>query len=340
MANKPDEGFCIYGVEVISRYLQALKAELEGVRLAQDIEYIHRMRVASRRLRSALPLFEACFPQKRYSYWIKHIRKVTRSLGAARDMDVQLEELNKFFEEDASPAYKAGLLRLKLRLSQQRAVAQEKIITTLDAIDQEGVLTDLEDYLAPSLARSNLTYPYTPFVYQKSYESIATRVEELLSYEPYVDHPEAVTELHAMRIAAKRLRYTMEIFAPIYPGELKSYLQTVRKIQDMLGELHDADVWIAFLPDFLQKERAFTQEYYGHTRTFHRLIAGIEAFLVDRQAARQEHYQDFVQLWRKSASQNTWDSLLTATRIPYFQGESHGTAQDQVPPSPASEQIG
>ncbi|MFQ6042085.1 MAG: CHAD domain-containing protein, partial [Candidatus Poribacteria bacterium] len=57
---------------------------------ADDIEYVHRMRVASRRLRSGFALFEECFPPKRLKRWRKQIRRVTRALGDARYTDVQI----------------------------------------------------------------------------------------------------------------------------------------------------------------------------------------------------------------------------------------------------------
>jgi CHAD domain-containing protein len=330
MASKVDEGFSVYGAEIISKHLEALKSEIEGVRQAQDIEYIHRMRVASRRLRSALPLFEASFSAKRYPGWVKSLRKITRSLGTARDIDVQLGELEKFSEKQTSLLNKPGLIRLKLRLNQQRARAQENILKTLDDLDREGVLVELGKALTANLEHANLTYPFTPTLYQKSYEAISVHLEELLNFEPFVNHPEAATELHAMRIAAKKLRYTLEIFSQIYPGELKSYIQAVRKIQDELGELHDCDFWITFLAEFLQKEYDLTLEYYGHARPYRRLVAGIQAFEADREQSRQAHYLKFVEFWDKTTAEDLWNNLQSSIRIPYFQGES----QPSQPPEP------
>ena len=55
------EAVCVYGARVINTHDLAMQAEIEGVLEAQDNEYIHRMRVASRRLRSAMSLFSTCF---------------------------------------------------------------------------------------------------------------------------------------------------------------------------------------------------------------------------------------------------------------------------------------
>src|SRR5512136_884803 len=78
-------GLCWYGMQKLPGLLDALSGEIAGVKEAQDIEYIHRMRVASRRLRAALPLFRTCFPDKPYMKWMQEITEITRALGDARD---------------------------------------------------------------------------------------------------------------------------------------------------------------------------------------------------------------------------------------------------------------
>jgi Uncharacterized conserved protein len=76
---------------------------------------------------------------------------------------------------------------------------------------------------------------------------IKTRLDELLAWDDYVDNPYNVRELHNLRIAAKRLRYTIEIFAPLFAADSTSILREVEQIQTELGSLHDADVMIALL---------------------------------------------------------------------------------------------
>ncbi len=71
-----------------------------------------------------------------------------------------------------------------------------------------------------------------------------------------------------MRIAGKHLRYTLEIFAPIYNQALIPYLQVMKEVQDQLGEIHDDDVWIEWLPKFIEKERSRTENYFGTTGPF------------------------------------------------------------------------
>src|SRR5512136_1233420 len=95
MKTKVNMNIKIYGAGVLLGQLAALVQEIDGVRRARDIEYIHRMRVATRRLRSALPLFGEQITEKRSIFWFKRIRKLTRALGEARDTDVQIQHLDE-----------------------------------------------------------------------------------------------------------------------------------------------------------------------------------------------------------------------------------------------------
>ena len=159
-------------------------------------------------------------------------------------------------------------------------------------------------------ARMNHVDEKAPYVYQQAYLTISLRLEDMLAYETYVAQPERIEELHAMRIAAKRLRYTMEIFEPLYKGDLKQPLKTVRKIQTMLGDIHDCDVWVEYLPQFLEAERARTVEYYGHARPLNRIKTGILYLQQERQEYRMKIYQEFVEFWQQVQEQSFWDALL------------------------------
>src|SRR5216683_3024306 len=73
------------------------------------------------------------------------------------------------------------------------------------------------------------------------------RLEDLYSWESYVDNPYSIQELHNLRIAAKRLRYTLEVFEGVLPEASKSVVKELAQIQEELGSLHDSDVKIALL---------------------------------------------------------------------------------------------
>jgi CHAD domain-containing protein len=112
----------VRGAQTALKYLHALRAEMDRVRHAEDRECVHRMRVASRRLRCVLPLFAASLSCQTCVRWRKQVRRVTRVLGAARDTDVQMAYVQQFLHDSASAEEHAGVERLLLRLEQRQAL--------------------------------------------------------------------------------------------------------------------------------------------------------------------------------------------------------------------------
>jgi CHAD domain-containing protein len=134
-------------------------------------------------------------------------------------------------------------------------------------------------------------------------------LEIFLSYEPFIDHADAVAELHAMRIAAKKLRYTMECFSAVYPDELAEYLSVIRVVQDQLGMIHDCDVWQAASAKFIERERLRTEKYYGSDLPMKRLMPGFSAFFEDQRRKRIQAYQSFLDYWHDLIRLRLWDKL-------------------------------
>lgn len=315
---QPDERFTYFAADAMLLRLRQLMKEREGIKLADDIEYIHRMRVASRRLRSALDHFEECFPKKQLKKWKAFIKKVTKTLGAARDLDVQIDFLESFehAHEDDEKQMKKGVDRLLLRLRQQRKRQQKHVTAMADMIAGDSIIAEMDETLRGIIVSAKLNNATDPSPYgrKKAAEVAAVRLEELLSFETYVHQPELVEELHEMRIAAKHLRYTLEIFEPLFALKIKKYIKAVKQVQEYLGDIHDCDVWIAHLPDFLEDEEAFTEEYYGHTRGFKRIKEGVLYLFEERKKTRTEIYDAFIAYWKKLREEDVWNDLRDIAR--------------------------
>ncbi|MEA4810956.1 MAG: CHAD domain-containing protein [Anaerolineaceae bacterium] len=308
---------CIYGSRIMYRHLQAMQAEISGVREGSDIEYVHRMRVVSRRLRSALTLFEGCFGKNNYKSITKDVRAVTRALGEARDTDVQLEALAKeeinFSSRSLAPGYK----RLIMRLQQRREGLQGQVNAAMDQVAKDQVIEKIAELTAPLAERAGSVYLFSPGLYAKAFDGIQSQIDELFSHEAYIQDPANVEQLHAMRISAKRLRYSMEAFADLYQEPIKPFINEVKKVQDALGLVHDLDVWIAYIPEFIEEERQRIVAYFGHEGPLKRLLPGLRAFAESRKILREQAYQDFLKLWETDANTRVWSNLkkLIATPI-------------------------
>jgi CHAD domain-containing protein len=313
-----DSNASAYAAGILSKHLQALLVEMDGVRQAHDIEYIHRMRVASRRLRNALEIFSFCFSSKTITHWQKQVRNVTVSLGKARDRDVQIAVVQNILDEIEDNTLKPGLKRLLLRLNQNRSKLQTKLEQLVDEMEANQEIASIQSVIT-AMGQIDATQPlHSTALYQLSWEIILKRLQDLTAYEIYIDDLENAEELHAMRIAAKKLRYSLEVFAPLYPQELKAYLQTCRQTQDLLGGIHDCEVWISYLPEFISQEKVRIIKFYGAPRSFKALSAGIDYFVDVKTQERSQLHQTFLEAWQTWQTQNIWLDLTNTIKAPLF----------------------
>ncbi len=113
---------------------------------------------------------------------------------------------------------------------------------------------------------------------------VATRLDELRGFADDALAPEASEEQHSMRIAAKRLRYVLELFGPCLGDEAEQARQAAKQLQSVLGDLHDCDLMLSKVEG----------------------IGSVEAILRER---RQRLFCEFAELWQAEASRGTWAAL-------------------------------
>jgi CHAD domain-containing protein len=92
----------------------------EGVLDLSDVERVHDMRVATRRLRAALEIFEDCFPHKRHRKALKKVKALADALGERRDADVEIEQLEGLADEVSAGDRKALRALIEEGRAQQR----------------------------------------------------------------------------------------------------------------------------------------------------------------------------------------------------------------------------
>jgi CHAD domain-containing protein len=85
----------------------------------------------------------------------------------------------------------------------------------------------------------------------------------------------------------------MEVFESLYGEEIKSLINLSKKLQDLLGSIHDADVWMDMIPSFIKEEEQRIITYFGHNRPLRRLLPGLRAFAANRERSRVEDYRAF-----------------------------------------------
>jgi len=229
----------------------------------EDPEGVHQMRVASRRLRAAMDIAAPCFPNKWYRPLHKTAKQVTRSAGAVRDRDVLLQFLKSERKKKLTPEMRSAIDYWAAELSVEREAAREEMLAFLTDFQERDIPAEARRRFAAQgkaggksakkssckdrdKAEPSLIDP------KQSWAANARRVLKpqiggLFAFGDAIADPEAVEAHHQARITAKRLRYTLELFADAYgePGELA--LDTLKEIQESLGQIHDTDVRIALL---------------------------------------------------------------------------------------------
>jgi hypothetical protein len=163
---------------------------------------------------------------------------------------------------------------------------------------------------------------------------LAVRVAEFYSYTPVVDDETATEALHNLRIAAKRLRYTLELFRIVFGEVGERQIERVRAIQEELGNLHDADVRIALIQDELtvlvgEQTAALGKTLAGAPTSAHQAITasalrpppddprrGLVALLGREYGARKRSYEAFFRLWTTDGADGMRGELVGLSALP------------------------
>jgi hypothetical protein len=142
---------------------------------------------------------------------------------------------------------------------------------------------------------------------------VATRLDELRSFSDAIRDPSATDELHDMRIAAKRLRYVLEMTAPALGPAAARAAKRAKKVQDVLGEIHDCDEFVPRVEEHMARLRAedaaALRRAGGRAADLdpvvargapnRRLYRGLEALDAYLRARRELLYARFLREWQR-----------------------------------------
>ena len=230
---------------VLRRQLAVLGAKEPGTRLGEDPEELHDMRVATRRLRAALSLFEGVLPV-RAQVFRAELGWLAGLLGAVRDLDVQLENLAGMSLSDADvgldSAHHGGdpLAVLAALLERERDAARRDMLQGLDSVRWDRLAKGLTVMVQQGPARRSLA-TRVPAVIGLP-ELVLARHEKVTKAAKRAKRSGVVTDFHALRIRCKRLRYALEFSSDVYGGRTSRYVRTLTVLQGELGEMQDAEV--------------------------------------------------------------------------------------------------
>ena len=281
--------------------------EMYGFRQAaldwSDPEGVHSMRVASRRLRSAMRDFMPYLRQRGLTSVMKQTKSIAAALGEVRDHDVAILALEKI-EKRASAEVSAALKQLVEDRKALRNESRDKLFSVLLADQLHQVRSDFMERIETATALPRASGPRLNYS-KMSAAVILDRLKELEKLSDSLYKPFEIESLHDMRIAAKRLRYALELFQQCWGGSLQTFAKTAARMQTALGELHDCDVWIDNVGKQINQARKQKQDDH---------IAALIWLLSHFVKVRTKHLRQAYDLWREWEANDVSGQVRQAIR--------------------------
>ena len=235
----------VWAVEVLGARIKEIIDLRETALHSDDIEAVHDMRVAIRRLRSTLRDFAPFLRKRPLKDVRRELKDLADALGAVRDLDVSIIALEKLQIKAKSAAIRKGVAKLIEEKQTERAHARLVLAEALD----ESKIEDLQKNFGEALEKATRRRKKSPEISftEAGREAVFERVQEFCRLSDSLYTPPDVEKLHRFRIAAKRLRYSIELFTACWGEKIAPFAAQIAELQTFLGEVHDADAWIESL---------------------------------------------------------------------------------------------
>jgi CHAD domain-containing protein len=213
---------------ILRRHFAEMLAHEPGVRLGEDPEELHDMRVATRRLRAALKLYSDFLP-KRSERYERDLRWVGGALGEVRDLDVHLDRLS----EEASKNGEV-LEEIVSLLRERRVEARRGMLEALDSNRYERLVANF----SATLRGGRSPTPTSPIL-EAAPELLRDRYKKVRKAANTLSEDSPPEHFHDLRKKGKRLRYALEPLQEIYGKPAKKMVKLLKKTQDDLGDHQD-----------------------------------------------------------------------------------------------------
>ncbi|HEX8731080.1 MAG TPA: CHAD domain-containing protein [Ktedonobacterales bacterium] len=280
------------GRHAVHKHLRAMLAARRDVIERGDPDAIHDMRVATRRIRTTLQAFEGLgvFPERTLRSLRRRLRKDAALLGAVRDTDIFLDRIRAWVGDD--DARERDLEPLRDLLAEGRAASYERLINYLTKAKHARLIADLWAFTRPpstlSLDRALTRHAAGTIIWP--------RYEATLRFETLLGGDEPAT-LHRLRIACKRLRYALEVFAPQLGAGVTPLRKALVAAQSGLGEIQDITIALGLVTRLGEAARE---------------RAGLLAFAQTLREERAERMRQVDALWRPLAARGAREALSEA----------------------------
>ena len=250
---KLEDSLAEAGKKVWLYHFAVMLSHEQGTLIGKEIEELHDMRVATRRMRAAFDIFTPAFSPKVMKHYLNGLRDIGRALGQVRDMDVILENA-RIYQEKLEVQARPGLDELLAAWKRVIEKKRRKLVKHLQSEAYQHFKQEFNQFLQTPKDDKDRSSPgdgITSTVRDIVPVLVYSRYAAVRAYETVITTA-SVNQLHALRIEFKKFRYTLEHFKEILGDSANKSINELKKYQDHLGELHDADVACQLVRNFLK----------------------------------------------------------------------------------------
>jgi CHAD domain-containing protein len=218
---------------------QRLTALLDAMPAAQagDMRSVHQARVATRRLREALPVLRTSLDDQALGRAERQVRKMTRALGPVRDLDVALAHVDELASHNVVST--SALSRLRQTIAREQFARRRELLAAITP----GKMERLRQRLARA-GESGGEAPPPAAAIDESHAQVVRRARRLATAVERAGGLYLPDRLHAVRIAAKKVRYALEIERELKRSKGTARVTQLKRLQDLLGRMHDYEMLI------------------------------------------------------------------------------------------------
>ena len=214
--------------------INSLTRSLPGAQKG-DVQLLHQARVATRRLREALPLIAGGSRGRRVE---RTVRSLTRALGPVRELDVALQTLDELSASGGAPA--GAIARLRQVVRQERDRLHKEMCRKVSGVDVARLRRRAAAAARKGRGRACDLKHLTRARERAGGRAVALR--QSIENAAGIYLPD---RLHEVRIAVKKLRYALELTRELSGSRATARIRTLKEAQDLLGRMHDLEVLIA-----------------------------------------------------------------------------------------------
>lgn len=203
---------------------------------AGDMRSVHQARVATRRLREALPVLRVSVDGQAIGRVRRQVRRMTRALGPVRELDVALAHLDDLAgQRILSPG---ALTRVRQTIARERLERRRQMLAAITP----GKIEKLRQRLGV-VGRGPKPFETRATIAEAEHQ-VARRAVALTGAMERAGSLYLSDRLHAIRVAAKKLRYAMEVERELKRSRVTARITQLKRLQDLLGQMHDYEILI------------------------------------------------------------------------------------------------